>query len=219
MLARLHYIADHHGDASPAPLFATVAAVVDAGVRCVQVRSKDCPDVLRYKVAEAVVEQCHRAGAMCVINDRVDIALATGADGAHVGTEDLPLAAARRLLGPTAVLGASASNVDEALAAVAAGADYLGVGPCYPTISKELAVAPIGPRGLAAVAAVAAAAGLPVVAIGGVGPGQIPELLAAGAYGVAVISAIAGAADPASAARQLLALLEGSPGPGQRLAG
>jgi thiamine-phosphate pyrophosphorylase len=158
------------------------------------------------------VQACHEAGASCIINDRVDIALATGADGAHVGPLDLPVAEARRLLGRGLLLGASARTPAIALEAAAAGADYVGVGPCYLTSTKQDVPAPIGTAGLAAVAK---AVGLPVLAIGGVTAAQVPELLEAGAYGVAVVSAIGAASDPAGATRELVKILgsaTGAPG-------
>ena len=130
-----------------------------------------------------------------------------GADGAHVGPEDLTVAVARRLLGEGLMLGASARTAAVARAAVAAGASYLGVGPCYPTSTKDGLPNPIGAAGLAAVAVAVA---VPVLAIGGVTADRIPELLEAGAYGIAVVGAIAMSRDPAAAARQLLANLEPS---------
>jgi len=201
-LGRTHYIADHRGGTDLARLLALVGIVLEAGVTCVQVRSKDCSDLQRYEVASGVVGLCRKKGAMCIVNDRVDIALAVRADGVHVGLDDLPVAAARELLGPKAVLGASAYALEEAVAAVAAGATYVGVGPCYPTSTKDGLPAPLGPRGLAGVAR---GVSVPVIAIGGVTAERVPELVKAGAYGVAVISAISGAGDPAAAARQLVA--------------
>ena len=202
MLGRLHYIANHRGQTDPSRVLALISVVLEAGVPCVQVRSKECSDRQRFDVATGAVKLCHDAGATCIVDDRVDIALATGADGAHVGPEDLPVAEARRLLGPEALLGASARTIEGALAAVAAGADYLGAGPCYASDSKDGLPPPIGAAGLAAVAQ---GVGVPVLAIGGVTASRVPELFEAGAHGVAVINAIAGAADPASAARELVA--------------
>jgi thiamine-phosphate pyrophosphorylase len=201
-LARVHFIADHRGGTDPAQVSRLVAAVLAAGVTCVQVRSKDCTDRERYQVAAEVVALCRAERATCIINDRVDVALALGADGAHVGLSDLPVAAARRLLGPGAILGASAYTLAEAAAAVDDGAGYVGVGPCYLTATKGGLPEPVGPEGLAAVAR---GVGVPVVAIGGVTPRRVPELIAAGAYGIAVISAISGAADPGAAAREFVA--------------
>src|SRR5205823_15043548 len=106
---------------------------------------------------------CRPAGVTCLVNDRLHVALAVGADGGHVGADDLPVAAARRILGPYAVLGATARDPETARRAVADGASYLGVGPAYPTSTKGGLPAPIGPAG---VAAVAAAVPVPVIAIG-----------------------------------------------------
>lgn len=201
-LARVHYIADHRGGMGLAQVSRLVATVLAEGVTCVQVRSKDCTDRERYEVAALVVALCRTARAACIVNDRVDVALAVGADGAHVGLSDLPVAAARRLLGPGAILGASAYTLAEAAAAAEAGAGYVGVGPCYLTATKAGLPEPVGPEGLAVVAR---GVGVPVVAIGGVTPGRVPELIAAGAYGIAVISAISGAADPGAATRKFVA--------------
>jgi thiamine-phosphate pyrophosphorylase len=168
----------------------------------VQLRAKDCSDRQRFEVAGGAVSLCHDAGAIFIVNDRVDIALAVGADGAHVGPDDIPVAEARKLLGLGLLLGASVRSVEDAVAAVAAGADYLGTGPCFPTSSKEALPEPIGPEGLSAVAH---GVKVPVVAIGGVTAARVPEVLGAGAHGVAVIGAMADAVDPASAARELVA--------------
>jgi thiamine-phosphate pyrophosphorylase len=204
LLGRLHYIASYKGQDDPARMLALISLALNAGVPCVQVRAKDCSDRQRYEISEWAVNLCHEAGATCIINDRVDIALAVGADGAHVGPEDLTVGAARRILGEGPVLGASSRTGEGARNALAAGASYLGVGPCYPTATKDGLPGPIGASGLAAVAAAVA---LPVLAIGGVTAERIPELLEAGAYGIAVVGAIAMAGNPAEAARELLANL------------
>jgi thiamine-phosphate pyrophosphorylase len=143
---------------------------------------------------------------LCLINDRLHIALAVGADGGHVGADDLPVAAARRVLGDDAVLGATAREAVTAKRAVAEGATYLGVGPVYRSTTKHGLPDPIGPSGLAAVAA---AVDVPVIAIGGVTVDTVPALLDAGAYGVAVIGAINDAADPYQAARRFFEALRG----------
>ena len=145
-------------------------------------------------------------GVPLIINDQVDVALAVGADGVHVGQEDLPVAEVRALIGPEAFLGLSVTNLDE-LADVPAGVDYLGIGPVYPTGSKPDA-APA--TGVAAFATMVAAAHLPVVAIGGIHAGNCAPLFAAGAQGIAVISAICGQTDPARATRDLRSKIEES---------
>ena len=124
-----------------------------------------------------------------------------------MGADDLPVAAARRVLGPAAIVGATCRDPDSARAAVAAGASYLGVGPAFSTRTKAGLPAAIGPDGVAAVAA--AVPDTPVIAIGGVTPERVPALRAAGAHGVAVIGAVSEAADPAAAARALLAAVDG----------
>jgi thiamine-phosphate pyrophosphorylase len=202
VLGRLHYIADYRGNADPVLTLALVSAALGAGVPCVQLRAKECTDRQRWQLAVQVVRLCHDAGATCIVNDRVDIALAAGADGAHVGPDDILVTDARRLLGPGKLLGASARDIAGAVVAVADGADYIGCGPCYATASKDGLPPPIGPEGLSAVAHAVA---VPVLAIGGITVERAPEVMAAGAYGVAVIGAISGAGDPASAARELMA--------------
>jgi thiamine-phosphate pyrophosphorylase len=132
----------------------------------------------------------------------VDVAFLCGADGAHVGQEDLPAAAARRLLPRPAILGVSVSTLEEAERAARDGADYLGVGPVFATGTKKDAGAPLG---LEAIAALVQAASLPVVAIGGIDYENVAAVLRTGVAGVAVVSAVSGAADMAAAARALKA--------------
>jgi thiamine-phosphate pyrophosphorylase len=126
--------------------------------------------------------------------------------GGHVGADDLPVLAARRILGPAPVIGGTARDPDTARAHVAAGASYLGVGPAYRTGTKDGLPEPLGPAG---VGAVAASVPVPVIAIGGVTAARVPDLVAAGAYGVAVVAAISDAADPEAATRTLLTALAG----------
>lgn len=178
-----------------------VAAVLAAGAGAIQFREKNLPLRAQVEAAAAVRDLCRGAGALFLVNDRVDLALAAGADGVHLGQEDLPVAVARRLLGAGAVIGATCETAAEAQAAAAAGADYIGTGPIYATPSKADAGAPYGP---AVVARVRAATALPVVGIGGIGPGSAAPVIRAGACGVAVISGVVGAPDPGAAARELL---------------
>ncbi len=201
MIGRLHVLTDAR-DGRDA--LAVVAAAVGAGADVVQVRRKGCSDRELYAFAARVVELCGSAGVQCIVNDRVDVALAAGAAGTHLGADDLPLAAARRVAGPGHLLGGTARDPSTAAELVAAGSDYLGVGPAYGTTTKQGLPAPLGPAG---VAAVTQAVAVPVIAISGVSAERVPELVAAGAHGVAVVTAVSDAADPAAATRALVAAL------------
>jgi thiamine-phosphate pyrophosphorylase len=198
MFGRLHVITDNRFGRDPR---VTVPVALQAGADVIQVRVKGWTDHQLLELAEQVVALCQSYGAACIVNDRVDVALAAGADGVHLGADDLPVSVARRLLGPDAVVGGTARDAATARALVAAGASYLGVGPCFATVTKTGLPDPIG---LAGVAAVAAAVEVPIIAIGGVRSDQIAPLRAAGAYGVAVVDAVSGADDQASAVRDLL---------------
>lgn len=179
----------------------TTQALLRAGAPLVQVRTKGVDDRARLEVAAVLVDAARASGATCLVNDRVDIALAAGADGVHVGAEDLPAAVARRLLGPAAVVGATCRNAEDARRAEAEGASYLGLGPVYATSTKAGLPDPIGPRG---VAAVAAAVDIPVIAIAGVTAGNAGALIDAGAWGVAVVGAVYRAADPVACLHELM---------------
>ena len=180
-----------------------VRAVVGYGSVAVQIRVKSS-DRLAYELTVAALPLCRAAGALCLVDDRVGVALAAGADGVHVGADDLPVAAARRILGPAAILGATARTPEAGRRAVADGASYLGVGPAYSTSTKDGLPAPIGPAGIGAVAA---AVDVPVIAIGGVTVDRVAPLRRVGASGVAVVGALSGAPDPASAAAAFVAAL------------
>lgn len=200
-LGRLHLITDTRPGRDA---LAVVAAALAVGVPVVQVRVADqTTDREAYEFAWRVRQLCDRYHATCLVNDRLHLALAVDAAGGHVGADDLPPEAARRVLGPAAVLGVTCRDPEAAHAAAAAGASYLGVGPAYRTGTKDGLPEPIGPAGVGAVAA--AVPELPVIAVGGVRADRVAELRAAGAYGVAVIGAVSDAADPGAATRQLLA--------------
>ncbi len=175
-------------------------AALAGGARVIQLRDKQASSSRLYEAALAMRRLTRAAGAILIVNDRVDIALAADADGVHVGPDDLPVAVARRLL-PGRLVGASAGTVDEAIAAARDGAGYLGVGAVYEARgSKADAGAPVGPE---RVAAVRAAVSLPLVGIGGIQATNAAAVIAAGADGVAVISGIVAAADMTAAARAL----------------
>nr|MDT0661075.1 thiamine phosphate synthase [Micromonospora sp. DSM 115978] len=203
-LGRLHLITDGRPGHDPLALLRAVRPHAGPDL-VIQVRvAESTTDREAYALATRVVALYAGTGATCLVNDRLHVALAAGAAGGHVGADDLPVAVARRLLGPDAVLGATARTPADAVAAVAAGADYVGVGPCFATDTKPGLPAPIGPDG---VRRVAGTVGVPVIAIGGVTLAAVPDLRTAGAHGVAVISAVSAAADPAGAVADLLGVL------------
>jgi len=201
-IGRLHVVTDTRPGRDP---IRTVSAALDAGAPVVQVRAKHLTDRDLYDLAGRVAELCAEHGALCVVNDRPDVALAVDAGGAHVGADDLPVPAARRVLGQRRVLGATARDAATARSHEAAGASYLGVGPAYATTTKAGLPDPLGPAG---VGAVAAAVQIPVVAVAAVTAARVGELIAAGAHGVAVVSAISDAEDPGAATAALLRALE-----------
>jgi thiamine-phosphate pyrophosphorylase len=178
---------------------------IDGGADGIQYRRKTgtTRDLLRD--AEATRTVCADAGVTFIVNDRLDIALAVDADGLHVGQDDLPAAVARRWLGPDKILGVSAHTPELGLQALAEGADYIGYGPIHATQSKEVGRPTTGVEQLSAFVT---AVPLPVIAIGGIRAGHVPELLEAGAWGVAVISAVCGADDVSEAARRFVVALK-----------
>ncbi len=176
-------------------------AAFAGGAGAVQFRRKDATARELFVTAQQLAALARAQGKVLIINDRVDLALAVRADGVHLGPDDLPVSAARRLLGPTAIIGASAGTVDEAIEAEAEGASYLGVGCIYGTASKADAGDPVGPK---RIAEIRAAVRIPLVAIGGVTPERVPEVIAAGADGVAVITAVTRAKNMRAAARDLV---------------
>ena len=193
---------------SPSPrLETTVAAALEAGLRLVQYRAKEVDDSRRFAEASALRQLCARHGALFLVNDRVDLALAVDADGVHLGQADLPPALARRLLGRERLIGRSTNRLEHLHQAVADGCDYVGVGPVHATPTKPGRE----PVGLAYVAAAAAQSPIPCFAIGGIDSTNLAAVLAAGAAGVAVVRAITAAEDPAAATLQLLELLEAFP--------
>ena len=179
-----------------------VRAALRGGAPAIQLRMKGASAREMTEAARALLAHTRAAGALLFINDRVDVALAVEADGAHVGQDDLPVAAARRIAPPGFLVGVSAETAELARAAQADGADYVGVGPVYATGSKADAGDAVG---VERIAQVAAAVRIPVVGIGGIAIENAPAVLRAGAAGVAVIGAVMRAADPEAAARALIA--------------
>lgn len=177
-----------------------VAAAVRGGVTLVQLREKTLPDVDVVSSARALVDLLAPLGIPLIVNDRVEVAIAAGAAGVHLGQDDRCAARARALVGPYGIIGVSAGNAAEAATVSASLADYVGVGAVYPTASKADAGAAIGIAGLRAVQACLP---LPVVAIGGIQADNAAEVAVSGVAGIAVVSAICGADDPEAAARSL----------------
>lgn len=190
-------------------LIEVVSAALEGGVTAVQLREKAASTLAQVELGRALRRLTRDAGALLIVNDRVDVAAAIEADGVHLGQDDLPAEVARRILGPEAIIGGSAGNAAELAVSLAAGVDYLGVGPIYPTASKADAGAAIGSAGLAAIRA---ATSLPIVGIGAVNATNVPPVIRAGADGAAVISAIISAEDVRGAARELRAAVEAALG-------
>ncbi|HZD61002.1 MAG TPA: thiamine phosphate synthase, partial [Anaerolineae bacterium] len=180
------------------------AAAIEGGASIIQYREKSASSRTLLETAGRLRELTAGAGVKLIINDRVDIALAVGADGVHLGQDDMPLEVARHIMGDTYIIGISATNLDEAIAAAKNGADYIGLGPIYPTPSKEDAAPPIGLEGLSTVAS---AVSVPVVAIGGITIDNVEEVVMAGADGIAVISAVAAKEDMVGTARLLRGII------------
>jgi thiamine-phosphate pyrophosphorylase len=176
-------------------------AVLAGGCRLVQLREKTLSPAQLLPLAQRLARRCREAGALFIMNDRADLALACEADGLHVGQDDLPARSARAILRPGMILGVSTHDPDQARRAVADGADYVAVGSIFPTTTKagfEL----VGPE---LIRRVRAEVPVPLVGIGGIIADNAPAVLAAGADGVAVISAICAAPDPEAATHQILA--------------
>lgn len=177
---------------------AVAEAALAGGADMIQLRDKT-PDLRRLlPQARRIRAACRAHGALFIVNDRLDLALAAGADGVHVGQDDLPATVARRLLGPDLILGVSTHDLAQAGAAVNAGADYIGFGPMFGTRTKETGYTP---RGTAMLREIRDTVRVPIVAIGGITLENVGEVIAAGADAPAVISAVAGAPDVAAAAR------------------
>jgi thiamine-phosphate pyrophosphorylase len=191
-LGRLHVLVDS---------LIVAEAALEAGAPTLQVRLKTGTDGDRYRLAHAIAERCVAAGATCLVNDRADLAVAVDADGVHVGADDMPIPIVRRIVGPAALVGGTARNPDVARRLVAEGASYLGVGPTFATASKTGLPDPIGAHG---VRAVVEAVDVPVIAIAGITAGTVDEVMATGAWGVAVIGAIADSPDPHTATHDLM---------------
>lgn len=185
-----------------------VEALSEAGADLIQLRDKRLDDRTLAERAKRLAAICRKHGVLSIVNDRPDIAAVAGADGVHLGQEELSVADARRVVGNRALVGVSTHTVEQARVAVLDGADYLGVGPTFPTPTKSFDEFP----GLGFVRAVAAEISLPAFAIGGINAENVASVCEAGLYRVAVSSAVVGAEDPATAVGALKQVLAGPVG-------
>ncbi len=183
-------------------------ACLDAGVRLVQMREKDSSDLALFELGRAFRVKTRDAGALMIVDDRVDLALALDADGVHLGQTDLPIAEARRI-GPDLVIGGSSHNPDEAVAAQDAGASYVNIGPVYATQTKSV---PTGVVGLDMIDAIRPLLRVPFTCMGGIKTDNIGPVLAHGARHCAVVTAVTAAPDPRAAAAELRRLIRAGRG-------
>lgn len=178
-------------------------AGLEGGARVVQLRLKEYSRKRIFEIAERLRSLTSDAGAWLIINDHADIAAAVDADGVHLGQDDLPIAEARKVVGPHRIIGISTHSLEQALSAYRAGADYIGFGPVFPTATKDAGA----PRGVDALREVVASVPIPVVAIGGISRKNITQVMFAGACGAAVISDIAGSSDMKAAVAETINII------------
>jgi thiamine-phosphate pyrophosphorylase len=180
-------------------------ALIDGGARIVQLRMKGATAAAMAAVCDELRPLCRAREILFIVNDRLDVALAGGADGVHLGQDDLPLAAARRVAPAGFLIGVSTHNEAQARAAIEGGADYIGFGPCFATSSKLNPDPVVGLEALRQVCSLALPTTTPVVAIGGITLDTVADVARAGAHAAAVIRAVNGAADVTAAARLVTA--------------
>jgi thiamine-phosphate pyrophosphorylase len=202
-LGRLHVLTDTQLQDRFSHLELAEMAIA-GGADTIQFRQKDGSTRELIETARSMKALCARKGVAFIVNDRVDVAMASDADGVHLGQDDFPIALARKLMGDDRIIGGSAGNIQEALICAADGADYIGFGPVFPTLSKDDA----GPAtGIAGINNLLKVLSLPVIAIGGINRENIPDIIHAGAHGVAVISAVCCSEDPVWAVKKLKEVL------------
>lgn len=192
-------------------LYEQVEAALRGGVTCVQLREKELDAPAFLQEAKEICALCRRYGVPFLVNDNVEIAIACGADGIHVGQEDLAAGEVRRRVGEDMILGVSVHTVEQARQAVLDGADYLGLGAVFPTSTK----ADVDQMPYETLQAICAAVEVPIVAIGGINRENLPKLAGSGVDGVALVSAIFSAGDIEGACRELRALSSKMVNPGQ----
>jgi thiamine-phosphate pyrophosphorylase len=202
---KLYLITDRKLFSAACSLYFAIEDALAAGVRAIQLREKDLSIRELFDVAQWMRDLTNEYEAKLIINDRVDIALSVGADGVHLGQQSIPAHAVRKIAGDKLVIGISAHGVDEALAAEQSGADFITLGPVYETLSKLKYGKPIGIEKMSKVKSRIA---IPVLAIGGIKQERVHELKAAGADGIAMISAIFTAKDIQKTTKEFLRLLQ-----------
>lgn len=175
-------------------------AALAGGATVIQFRDKEMKDSEGIVVCREIYKLTKKKGVSFIVNDRVEVVKAVDADGVHLGQEDMSFSSARRILGKEKIIGISVETVEQALKAVEGGADYLGIGPIYPTTTKPDAGKALG---IARLKEIRESVNIPIVAIGGINENNLEEVLRAGADGVAVISAIVSAPDITEACRKL----------------
>lgn len=203
-IGRLHILTDEVRQGRFSHLELAERAIA-GGADTIQLRKKMGSTRDLISTAEQIQTVCRKAGVTFIVNDRVDVAMAAGVDGVHLGQDDFPISLARKILGQDAIIGGSASSIEEARKCLLEGADYIGFGPVYETTSKDDA----GPAaGLELLKQIVEKIPLPIVGIGGITTGNMREVMAAGAHGIAVISAVCCQEDPEGATRSLWRFLE-----------
>jgi thiamine-phosphate pyrophosphorylase len=200
--ARLYFVADRGG------MQRALDAALAGGADLFQLRDKDASDDELLAAAETARERCRAAGALFLINDRPDLAVACGADGVHVGQDDMPVARAREIVGDDAIVGLSTHSMKQAQAGCRSGADYIAVGPVHATPTKEGRPA----IGVEPIRYAAAHVSVPWFAIGGIDTKTIRDVVRAGARRIVVVRALTDAQDPEAVARELRASLNGGRG-------
>ena len=198
--ARLYFVADRDG------MQRALDAALAGGADLFQLRDKDASDDELLAAAETARERCRAAGALFVLNDRPDLAVACGADGVHVGQEDTPVTRAREIVGNDVIVGLSTHSMKQAQAGCRSGADYIAVGPVHATPTKEGRPA----IGVEPIRYAAAHVSVPWFAIGGIDTGTVGDVVRAGARRIVVVRALADADDPEAVARDLRARMNGS---------
>ncbi len=181
-------------------------SAIEAGVRFFQYRNKSGTRKEIYETSLRLASLTNKSGALFIVNDYADIAAAVGAAGVHLGQDDLPISAARKVLGMGKIIGISTHSREQAEAAQAGGADYIGFGPIFPTKTKDAGDA----QGSARIAVIRQTVSIPIIAIGGITHENVQDVLKAGANGVAVISAVLAAHDMGLAAKEMLKIIANS---------